>query len=476
MFDSPPTIWHVAATAGTLAVSILASAHVVLYKRDSRSAVGWVGVIWLAPLLGAVLYLLFGINRIRRRAAARRTFPAGVPTGALPSRGEAGGPPERRRPLRRVVDRVARRPLTPGNSIRPLVDGEEAYPAMIAAIEGAGRSVALSTYIFDNDSAGALFLGTLAAAVRRGVSVRVLVDAAGARYSWPPILGDLRRHGVPAAAFGRTLLPWRMPYMNLRNHRKILVVDGAVGFTGGMNIREGHLVGTRPRHPVRDLHFELRGPVVGHLAETFAEDWMFTTRETLPPEFTSASREAAGPVFARGLSDGPDEDFEVAYTVLLGAIACARRSIRIITPYFLPDSGLMQALRVAALRGVEVEILIPERCNLRLVGWAAMAQLWQVVKGECRVWLTPPPFDHSKAMVVDDEWTLFGSSNWDARSLRLNFELDVEAYDDELAGRVSALLDVKRRGARRVTAEDLDGRPLPVRLRNGVARLAAPYL
>lgn len=470
-----PYLWHVLATVGTAALSILASAHVVLHKRDSRAAVGWVGVIWLAPVVGAVLYLLFGINRIRRRAAARRRpFPSGVRAEQGPPAGEWEGEP--RRSLRQVTDRIARRPLTVGNAVHPLCDGDEAYPAMLSAIDAARRSVALATYIFDNDPAGERFLAALEKAGRRGVQVRVLVDAVGARYSWPPILGELRRRAIPAAAFGRTVLPWRMPYLNLRNHRKLLVVDGRTGFTGGMNIRQGHLLSGQTRHPVRDLHFELRGPVVAHLAETFAEDWSYTTREALPDAFAPDPEPAAGPVAARGLSDGPDEDFEVAALTLLGALAGARRRVRIVTPYFLPDSGLIQALRVTAMRGVEVEILLPERPNLRLVGWAARAQLWQVVSAGCRVWWTPPPFDHTKAMVVDGKWALIGSSNWDARSLRLNFELDVECYDAGFATGLEGLLDRKREPARPVTMQELEGRSLPARLRDGVARLALPYL
>jgi len=162
--------------------------------------------------------------------------------------------------------------------------------------------------------------------------------------------------------------------------------------------------------------------------------------------------------------------------VFLGALACAQKSVRIVTPYFIPDQGLISALDVTALRGVKVEILLPEASNLALVQWASTAQLWQVLARGCRVYFTPPPFDHSKLMVVDDGWALFGSSNWDARSLRLNFEFGVECYDAALAAQLNALIEQKLARAREVTSAELNGRSLPVKLRDGIARLAAPYL
>jgi cardiolipin synthase len=360
--------------------------------------------------------------------------------------------------------------------VTPLEQGDHAYSDMLAAIDQARRSVALATYIFDHDYAGKLFMDALERAVRRGVATRVLIDDVGARYSWPSMVRLLTARGITVARFGQTRLPWRLPYMNLRNHRKLLVVDGRIGFTGGMNIREGHMLDRRPKYPVQDLHFRIEGPVVGHLAAAFAEDWQFTTGEALAGEAWRPELEPAGAVYARGITDGPDEDFEKARLVVLGALACAHRTVDIVTPYFLPDAGMITALTVAAMRGVRVRIVLPRVNNQVLVHWAATAQLWQVVKRGCSVYYTDPPFDHTKIMLVDGGWALIGSSNWDARSLRLNFEFDVECYNDQLAETLSQLVARKLASAVEVSASDLDGRSLPVRLRDGIARLAAPYL
>jgi cardiolipin synthase len=216
---------------------------------------------------------------------------------------------------------------------------------------------------------------------------------------------------------------------------------------------------------------------VRHLQEVFAEDWEFTTREALRGEQWFPPLEPRGGTIARGIADGPDDDLDILTFTLLGAIACATRSIRILTPYFLPDTALVYALNTAALSGLDVDIVLPEKGNLRLVTWAMWGQVAQVLGHGCRVWLSPEaPFDHSKLMVMDDYWVLFGSTNWDPRSLRLNFEFNVECYDKDLARESDALVQSRIARSRRLTLEEVQKRKLPLRLRDGAARLLTPYL
>ncbi|HEX2465279.1 MAG TPA: phospholipase D-like domain-containing protein [Thermoanaerobaculia bacterium] len=461
-------------------VAIVASAHVILYKRDVRAAIGWTGLVWLAPFAGSLLYWLLGINRIRRRAV-RLEHPALVvrestrvyAAGAAGSSGEA-----RLEPLVELTARVTGNPLLSGNRVTALDGGDVAYPAMLDAIASARRSILFATYIFDHDRAGKLFLDALAAAQARGVAVRVLIDGVGARYSRPRMTRALRRRGVGVAEFLATTLPIPNPYFNLRNHRKILVVDGRRAFTGGMNIREGCLLRLEPppRSPVRDLHFEITGPVVAQIFEAGAFDWHFATGESLDGPAWAIDAEPTGEVEARVIAFGPDENLETLGVVLHGALATARSRVCVVTPYFLPDRVLIAALRLAALRGVRVDVVLPERSNLRFVQWAATAQLRQVLDDDCWVWLSPPPFDHTKIVVVDGEWSLVGSANWDARSLRLNFELDVECYDRPLAQELEAMVEERISTCRRLRHADLEARPLAIQLRDGVARLFTPYL
>jgi cardiolipin synthase A/B len=481
--DTMLGFWPFVATLLNVLFSLLASGHAVLTKRDTRAAIGWVGVIWLAPILGVLLYVWLGINRIERRARSLRAKrprldsspglddgPAEIPdqAGTL-----AGTPLE---PLVKLVRDVSRQPLLAGNRVMPLVNGDQAYPAMLQAIDEAALSVTLTTYIFAHDDTGQQFLDALQRAVSRGIEVRVLIDDVGGRYHGPPMPRGLRRAGIPCAQFLPTLIPWRFQYSNLRSHRKILVVDGRIGFTGGINIQAGNCLERCPRHPARDLHFRLTGPVVSQLQAVFADDWAFCTGELLQGQPWFSAVEPAGPVLARGIPNGPDDDFETLRLTLLGAIACARSSLLIVTPYFLPDASLIAALNVAALRGVQVDIVLPAENDLTLVQWASTALLWQVLERGCRVWLSPPPFDHTKLLLVDQLWTLLGSANWDPRSLRLNFEFNVECYDRVLAASLTDLVRAKIRQSRPLSLADVDGRSLPIRLRDGVASLFSPYL
>ncbi len=470
-------VWTVAIALLSFAVAAAASGHVVLHKRDVRAALGWIGIIWFAPVIGAAAYFVFGVNRIRRRAQALRLpdVRARAPDELRPPPPALPPEAEHLRSLVALADGVVRRPLVAGNAVTLLPGGERAYPAMRAAIDAAERSVTLCTYIFDPGEAGDAFADALARAQARGVAVRVLIDAVGVRYRWPPVHRRLRSAGVPTALFLPRLTPPWLPFVNLRNHRKVLVVDGRIGFTGGMNIRD-RFVPAAGRPVFMDLQARLDGPVVEHLQAAFAEDWLFTTGETLEGGAFFPPLKTAGEVLARGVPDGPDEDFETIRWLLLGALATARERVRIVTPYFLPDAGLVTALDVAVMRGIEVDVVLPERGNLPLVQWAQTAQLWQVLERGCRVWLTPPPFDHTKFMVVDGVWSLLGSANWDPRSLRLNFELDVECFDADLARSLEALAEERIARARRLTLADVDARPAPLKLRDGVARLFSPYL
>lgn len=440
-------------------------AHALIYKRDVRSTIAWSGFILMVPFIGASLYWLAGINRIQRKAMR-----LGRPTHGKPgvTDGRKPEPSNRLVALATLGNKVTHFPLTAGNAIDPLVDGATAYPAMLDAIESATKSVALAVYIFDADETGEKFRAALAAAQQRGAVVRVLIDAVGG-YRWQRrrMADRLRDAGVLAAEFLPVANVRRPISFNLRNHRKLLVVDGATAFTGGMNITGERL---------RDLQFRIVGPVVSQLQHVFADDWHFTTGESLSGDDWFPQLGEGGTVLARAVPDGPDDNFDVLRLLLLGAIAEARSTISIITPYFLPDIAVVSALNTAALRGVRVEIILPERSDNWLITWASRANLWQLLERGCRIWFSPPPFDHSKLMIVDNAWTLVGSTNWDPRSLRLNFELNVECFADGFARQMSEFFEARRNEVREITKAEMDGRSLPLKLRDGAARLLTPYL
>lgn len=473
-----PVYWTWALGAVFVLSSLAVTAHVLLTKRSSRSAAGWVALIWLSPLLGSLIYLFLGINRVHRKALKLRE--------ELPQRQQLMGHLETHNigdashadPIERFMNSFTVCPTTYGNQVRLLNSGEEAFPAMLAAIDQAEVSVSLMTFIFDRDEWGLRFVEALSRAKQRGVEVRLLIDGVGTWFSFPPVLFALRRAGVPYRRFLTGLSPKRFALINLRNHRKVMVVDGQLGFTGGMNIR-GSFVKTdeQPHQADRDLHFEVRGPAVAWLQEAFAEDWCFTTGEQLQGETWFPVHEPVGDMAVRVIPDGPDgSDWGKASLTFLAGLACAQRSVKIMTPYFVPDEEVELAIGTASRRGVEVDIIVPWDTNQPLTQYAMMANMHWILPHGCRIWLKEGAFDHSKLMIVDDRWCVVGSANWDPRSLRLNFELLVTVHSVALASDLNAVFEARLRESLPLTSQTLEGRSWVRRVRDGAIRLFSPYL
>jgi cardiolipin synthase len=464
------------ALAGILYVvlAVTVTVDVLLKKSDVRGALGWIGAAWFSPILGGLIYYLFGINRVTRRAlrmSKLRRAQATKPTAA-----RIKNAPENICTLLDATGRLTGEPLTEGNELVVLQGGDETYPQMLAAIAVAKSSIVLASFIFRDDAAGREFSGALIAAKARGVAVRVLIDSVGAGYFHSPTYHRLQAGGVAAARFLHTWLPWRMPFLNMRNHRKLLVVDGEVAFMGGMNIGAENCQSLQPRDFILDIHFRVRGPAVHVIMDAFARDWAFTTGENLDEEFWWPELAAQGPVYARGLRSGPDADIYKLEMMLGAALSMAKKRVRILTPYFLPDSRLQFAIAQACLRGVEVDIVIPEKCNYIFMDWAMRAHLRFFNHIAANIYITPLPFDHSKLCTVDDGWCLIGSSNWDARSFRLNFEFELECYDPALTQKLDTIIDAKIARGKRLSVKTLLARPVWIRLRDAAARLMMPYL
>lgn len=470
----PSSIWAGLVTVLYVALAVTVTADVLLKKSDVRGALGWIGAAWFSPILGGLFYYLFGINRVTRRALKMGRL--GKAQVSAPGSEEPPGAPEHIRKLFDVSARVTGGPLTAGNALSVLEGGDAAYPEMLAAIAGAKKCVAMTSYVFRDDEAGNAFAYALIAARARGVEVRILLDSVGIGYVYPVIYHRMRRGGVDAARFLHTWLPWRMPFLNMRNHRKILVVDGSLAFMGGMNVGAENSRRLHPKDFITDIHFRVEGPVVRLVMDAFARDWTFTTDEVLDEDYWWPRQERTGPVYARGLRSGPDADIYKLEMILGAALTAAQKHIRILTPYFLPDARLQFAIAQAGLRGVTVDIVIPERCNYLFMDWAMRAHLRFFGHVRANIYTTPLPFDHSKLCTIDGSWSLIGSSNWDARSFRLNFEFDLECYDPGLTSRLEAVIDAKIARGKRLDVKALSQRPIPIRLRDAAARLMMPYL
>ncbi len=452
------------------ALGLFASAHALLHKRSPRSAFGWIAVCLTFPLVGAGLYYVFGINRTQRRARQLRDGETHYNVADHPD----AAPPLQLRSLETVGRSLTGQGLVGGNEVRVLHCGETAYPAMLEAIDASRQRVLLSSYIFDSDDTGKAFASALGRALGRGVEVCVLLDGFGELYSLPRARRLLRGAGVEVQRFlPPRLLPPSLA-INLRNHRKILAVDDALAFTGGMNVSDRHVVaGSAQPSRVVDVHFALRGPVAADLAELFRTDWEFAGGRPLA---AARRHEPSGSSPCRVIADGPDEALGRLLLLLIGAVAEARQRVTIMTPYFLPPRELLGALQAAALRGVDVCVLLPRRNNLFFMHRATRHLLWELLERGVRIYYQEGPFVHSKLLLVDDGYAQVGSANVDPRSLRLNFELMVEIFDAAVVAELHQHTNAVRAAAHEITLAEVDARRLPTRLADGLTWLFSPYL
>ncbi len=476
MLDSLKNILQLAA----IFTGLLAAGHVVLTKRNSRGAALWLVAVLVLPIAGPFLYWVLGINRVQRRGLQRARKKTGIEDRVYKSDFIAKSPPGdgHFESLHRLATRTTRRPLMEGNAIHPLFDGNEAFPAMLQEIGGAKSSVTLSTYILDRDAVGLRVIDALCGCALRGIEVRVLVDGLGTSRAALKMASRLKDSGADISVFHPlTWLPFRRPSINMRNHRKLLIVDGRCGFTGGINI-SGRYFFSRywEKEIVRDVHFRVTGPVVEEMQEVFAEDWYASTGEILDTEAFFPDPVKGQGAFSRAVASGPDENFEKIYEIVIGAVHAARKRITILSPYFIPDRPLVQALRSAVLSGTQVKVILPRRSDHMIVTWASTAHLVELLKSGVSVYWAPPPFVHSKLMVIDGLWSLVGSANFDPRSFRLNFEFDLEVYDRTLAERLERYANELKAESTALSSSMLLNRPLYRRLCEGAARMFSPFL
>jgi len=469
-FSNHSASWAILIGTLHLVFSIPTAIHVLLRKDDGRAAISWIGLIFLSPFVGSALYWIFGINRIKARAKLSKSKK--IKTGLFP---EKKSDPEtdfdgKWQTLIRAGYAIHDSPYLPHNQVEPLINGDRAYPRMLKAIAEAKRDIVLSSYIFDYDKTGLKFVDALGAARKRNVAVYVLIDGDFLDLKWRTTERELRKRDVNTARF----LPFSPRFINLRNHRKILCLDGQIAFVGGLNIRQANRVKENPSNPVQDIHFEVKGPVIDQIGKAFTDDWEFATGKAL--KLTQWSGICDGQVTCRVLPDGPDENYQKLLWTLLAAINAAEQNIRIMTPYFIPNHTVLCALQAASLRGVNVEIIVPEKNNIPFFNWAMQANFKELLKFGLKIYLSAPPFEHSKLFLVDDGWSFIGSANWDTRSLALNFEVNLECFDGELNDALANIFNQKRGKAKAVTKSTNGHYSLFIQARNNFFRLLSPYL
>jgi cardiolipin synthase len=440
----------------------------------------WLLIIFFLPEVGLVLYWLLGSDRLPRRRvqrhrrlleslqALRQRF-EDHPSLARPDLGPAA------EGAVTLAERLSYMPIFAYNDAALLAETEEVIDRLIADIDAANHHVHLLFYIYGDDATGRRVADALARAVARGVTCRVLVDAVGSRPMLRHLRADMQRNGIEVhAALPVNLLRGRMARVDLRNHRKLAIIDGRIGYTGSQNIVDadyGH------RDLVwHDLMIRVIGPIVLQLQVVFLMDWYFETEQILEGTDIFPDPDVAGDIVAQTIPSGPNFPIENFQRMVVAAIYGARRRVVITTPYFVPDEAFLQALQVAVLRGVRVTLIVPGRSDQILVAAASRAYYVDLLEAGVEVYLNQDGLLHAKTMSIDDEFAVIGTSNFDIRSFQLNFEVALVFYGNTLNGQLQEQQMRYLQGSTQVERGHWEQRPAARRISENIAKLLSPLL
>jgi cardiolipin synthase A/B len=452
------------------------SVWIVLQRRAPAATMAWILSLAALPGLGVAFYFVFGPRRIVR--SSRRRLRARAQLGTALDRARAAAhpaPPEHALRLAKLGAAADGIPLSSCSRVDLLVDGARTYDALCAAIAAARHHVHLEYYIFVPDAVGERIMAALEERARAGVQVRLLVDAFGSALLRRRHRARLRAAGVEVARFHRLRFSTIKPLVNFRTHRKIVVVDGVVGFTGGINVSAVHDERLGPR-AFRDTHLRLEGLAVRWLQIIFLEDWEYATGRspTAGVYFPEVGERGARAV--QIVASGPDSEQEAIKKMYFAAITGAAQRVLVRTPYLVPDEAMLTALTTAALRGVDVRILVPLASDSRLVTAAGRSYFEELLRAGVRVYEYLPRMLHAKTLVVDDGFAAVGTANFDNRSFRLNFEVSAVVHGPELAAELGQLFATDLEEAREVRLGDARRSGFGRRLGEAAARLLSPLL
>lgn len=444
-------------------VSILMVLLILSGKREARSTLIWLLLVVFLPYVGVFLYIFFG--RMRPDYPERAIHPALASTDP----GACGGGD----PLMALTEKMTGISRVHADELELLVGAAEKYDRLFADIEAARERIVLSYYVFRQDKTGFRLLELLARKAGEGVDVRLLYDGWGAFGLY--VSPKLRRYckaGIKARPFAPVTNPLRMSRINFRNHRKIVVIDGRIGYTGSTNIGDEYL-GLNPRYsPWLDLHARLTGEAAAVLEEVFNEDWRIATGE----KPVSRALPAAGPIELHVIPTGPDISEDRLFPLLFAHLAAAEKSIDISTPYLVPNQALVAMLSVAARKGVRVRLIIPKRSNHPMVEAAGRSYYEELVTGGVEIHQTPGAMLHAKALLVDSRWAMLGSANFDNRSFFLNFEVNIALSEPSFVAEVEASFESWIGKAEKVTLKSLAARPKSLKLLDSMCRTLSPVL
>jgi cardiolipin synthase len=460
-----------------ITLSILTSIHILLNKDDVNSAGGWIALVFLSPFIGTILYIFLGINRVKRKGFRLRKTKNLFEKCNFNKDNIFNNLQTNHKQLITFGYNVYQQNFTFGNVINPLQNGTEAYPEMLKEIKNSKKEILISSYIFDYDNETKKFIENFKIATKNGVKIKILIDGIGSlKFFHRSIEKKLTKiNGLEFAIFLPPQIPITLPFVNLRNHRKIIIIDGKIAFFGGMNLSKHNVLVNDLKNGILDLTFKIEGPVIEQIIEVFKSDWEFTTGKAINSKYNIDKNFKTSEVPARIIQDGPDNKTGSIELIIHGAINSATKKILIVTPYFLPENNILTAIQIAAMKNINVEIIIPKKSDCYFINLATEANFIKLLNCGVKIYQTNLPFDHSKIFVVDDEWIFVGSSNWDVRSFKLNFESNIEIFSKSLAKKLTDIAEKKKKKAKQVTLNEYKNISLIKRIRNNACRLLTPY-
>lgn len=451
---------------------------VLMENRNPVKSIAWIVVLILVPVVGFIFYIFFGKNLRKQFVVSRRSLQklGGYSYSVEDIRRVSSDIlPEEHRNLATLVMNSCDAEAYPNNDVRLYSDGAALFEDILADLETATHHIHLEYYIFLADKIGRRVIDTLLRKVRQGVSVRVIIDDVGSWQMKKSAVAEMRAAGIRVECFLKVGLPFLSSKVNYRNHRKILVVDGRVGYTGGMNIADRYVDGLK-WGPWRDSHLRIEGAGVAGLQRTFLSDWYFVDRRLISDPNFFPLPEAKGRTLLQMVTSGPDTAWNSILQMCFTAIVQARTYIYIETPYFLPNDSIVTALQNAALSGTDVQIILPERADANFTLTGSHSYLGDMFKAGVKIHFYKGGFIHSKTIVIDDKISTVGTANMDMRSFEQNFEANVLMYDPEIAVRMREVFLEDKANSEEVDRAKWEKRPVLKRVKESVARLFSPVL
>ncbi|MDG5799576.1 cardiolipin synthase [Marinilabiliaceae bacterium ANBcel2] len=459
--------------------------YTILENRNPLKTISWVLVLILIPVVGFIFFIFFGQNYRKEKIIARKGLKnherlSNLAHAQIHRLSEGEGIDKdmfvKKRSLITLLLNNSNSVITIGNKIKVLQNGAATFKSIINALKKAQKFIHLEYYIFADDNIGGRIKEILIEKAAEGVEVRVIVDDVGSWELKQVFFDELTNAGIEIFSFLKVRFPNLTSKVNYRNHRKIIVIDGEIGYIGGLNIADRYFTGSKKFKQWRDTHLKVEGDGVNSLQTIFLTDWYFVSQKELHHKKYFPLKETPGDKMIQIVPSGPDSDWPGIMMGIFQAIASAERSVYIATPYFMPSDAVLMALKTAALGGLDVKIIIPEKSDALITMFSSRSFIREMLDAHVKIYFYTKGFMHSKVMIVDDDLSVVGSANMDFRSFEQNYEASAFIYDRATASELKKTYITDIENSKKIVTEEWSKRPLLEKIKESFARLVSPLL